>query len=241
MITLRAGFFAAALSDGKLGSAAILLALHIAAPAWAAPIVCGPIDPDAVPAQTCNVTRDVSIFVGTLTVNGAPVAPLPLVWSSDQIASSLHNAILGDSESDPRLTTESLSPFVVPVDSMTWSLAEPDNLPSLLVAQGGILDATYGTGTLDPSAPALLRGPTRYTLQSSQTFIPSGNSDALVLVSTYYDANVTVYEQNATWTAPASSAIPEPTTAFLMLGGLAGLTGLRAMRRRVNAAQRGWR
>ena len=210
--------------DGKLGSAAILLALILAAPAWAAPIVCGPVNPDpSLPVnQTCTVRREVSIFAGTLTVNGAPVAPLNLVWSSDQIASSLYISILGDPASDPRLTAASLSPFSFLVGSIPWALAEPDNLPSLLVAQGGILDTTYGTGTLTPSAPALLRGPTFYLLSQDVTFFPPGCFADCMIILSNYGANVTVYQQSATWTAPAPSAVPEPSSvAMFLLGGLA--------------------
>ena len=50
----------------------------------AAQLICGPLNPSATGInQTCNATRALSLFVGTLTPVGVPVLPANLVWSSD--------------------------------------------------------------------------------------------------------------------------------------------------------------
>lgn len=190
----------------------------------AAPILCGPLDPNPNLGinQTCNVTRDVSIFIGTLTPVGVPVAPINLVWGSDGIAASLRDALNSDPASDPRLTFALLDALVVPGGSIAWAMANSDNLPSALVLQGAALDVTYGTGTLALGPATLLRGPTIYLLQNGITVFdgPCGVG-GLCILNTNYRGNVAVYEQNATWTQAATATVPEPSSAGLLLGGLA--------------------
>ncbi len=227
-----------------LRAMALVIALGAGSSRSAAQLICGPLNPGALLGinQTCNATRNVSIFVGTLTPIAVPLLPSNLVWSSDGLAASVRDVVSNDPASDPRLTFAALDLLVVTPSGVAWVLAGPDNLPNALVLRGAALDATFGVGGLALGPATLLRGATEYLLQNEFTAIGGPcNAFGFCAVLNNYRANVTVFQQNADWTlsnqTPSPTITPEPGTLSLLGAGM--LTGLIARRRRQIAVTRG--
>jgi uncharacterized protein (TIGR03437 family) len=149
---------------------------------------------------TVTHTRDVTIWIGTLAVVGAPASNVDLVQLSDTISFSVASGICGDPKVDARVCKR-LGPFVDSQADIEWVLGQPQNLPAqqnlsnAISAQGALLDKTHGSGTLTVT-PAVNLGTATYTIATWTTGTPQ--------VDHIGNARVTIYQMNATWTAPGS-------------------------------------
>ncbi len=193
--------------------------------------------------HTCKYRRDVTIFFGTFTVIGPAVPDSDIVELSDTITGTLAGQIYNDSAQDPRVRV-GVGAFIDPlIDQHDWLVAAPQNLPAqqnLLdqyAALAGSLAATYGPGSLQIGAAALNLGPREYNIANWTTQeAGSGSVDVVddvfhthgTVVTTQHSgyADVTAFEQNATWTLK-TTAVPEPGTSALLAAGLFGLVLLR--------------
>jgi len=155
---------------------------------------------------TVTHTRDVTIWVGTLTVVGAPAPNVDLVQLSDTITGTLAGDIYNDPNVDARVR-KGLGPFVNSQADIEWVLAQPQNLPAqqnlsnAISAQAALLDKTHGSGTLTV-APALNSGTATYALANWDT--QTGTVPSITIVTHIGNARVTICQMNATWTAPGS-------------------------------------
>lgn len=191
-----------------------------------APLECSTLDPNQFPNGSCVATREVSLFAGTLTVNGVPEGPFHLVWSSDSLTATVLARLNDDAASlDPRVTAPgALTPFLIGMNDVDWTLGGPDNLISALVSQGQTLDGLFGAGSLSLHSPTALQGPNTYILAQFTTFEPGPCEFDICEIANTYQTRVSIYEQNATWSL---QAVPEPGSATFMIAGMAAL-GLAA-------------
>ncbi|MEQ1887221.1 MAG: hypothetical protein ABL967_19315 [Bryobacteraceae bacterium] len=177
----------------------VLFVVGACIPALAAP-VCTPVVGNA---KTCTYTRQVTFWVGTGSVAGAPASNVDYVHSTDNITSTLTNAILSDTNSDARLKKNgALIAFASGSNDQAWVQAPSDNFPAqsnlaqAYSEQVASLNQIYGTGAVvEYSVPETLRLNVTYTLTTWNT------SESGVATSNIGVASVTVMQQNMSWNA----------------------------------------
>jgi len=173
----------------------------------------------ARPTEVCTHTRDVTIWFGTLTVVGAPAGNVDVVQLTDHIIGTLGGQIFNDPAQDARVRN-GLGPWVNAQTDIEWITGASENLPAqqnlldAFAAAAASLNATHGTGTLTILPSALNHGPVVYNIVNWTTQA----SDPL-FTDHIGNANVTVFEQNAVWTAPSRAAAPAASP--LMLSAMA--------------------
>jgi hypothetical protein len=180
----------------------VLLVCILAVSAQGAAPDCGTIVNNA---QTCTYTRSLNIWVGTVSVIGAQASDDDYVESTDPVTPTLAVAIFHDSRVDARV--RKLGSLAIPgssVGDIAWVQDPPKNLPAqtnLIAAfntRVTALNSIYGSGSVALTASFQNHAAILYSLVTWDTVVAGVATHNLGV------ASVTIFEQDLTWTAPAS-------------------------------------
>lgn len=207
----------------------LVLTLALGVPCLGAPLICGPMVHDR-PNQVCIATRDVSLVVSRLTAN-VPGGSGEFVSTDAFLPADLVSQITANTVLDPRVRVPGVfTPFLSGLDNINWVIGGLDNPRSPLAAQVSALDVANGAGTVTRGTPVLLQGPFVFTLGQFTVLDTDICPGEVVEILYVYQARVSIFTTDVSWTGAAPAVIPEPGSLVLLGCGLAGIAAARFRR-----------